>query len=232
MQEPNGTDVQLADGEDPGRRRRGSRQRGELTRQRILEAVMRVIAREGVRGVTHRTVAAEAGVNLSLTTYYFVDRYDLIASAFRAFVGDVHGELEGAWDGLFRHLDKLREEGDGRAQRTAMRDYVARRFTSYVAGKIVDRPLGLAVEHHFFFEALFDPRLTELARQHRARLLEPMVRLCEFFGSADPDLDADLLFGTIIRLEYESLMQPQGTVDRRRLRASIQRMVGWIAGVE
>lgn len=193
---------------------------------------MRVIARDGVRGVTHRTVAAEAGVNLSLTTYYFVDRYDLIASAFRAFVADVHDELEGAWDGVFRHLEKLREKGDGPKQRAAMRDYVTRRITGYVSGKIVDRPLGLAVEHHFFFEALFDPRLTELARQHRARLMVPLVQLCEFFGAADPTLDADLLFGTIIRLEYESLMQPQGTVNRRRLRASIRRMVGWIAGAD
>lgn len=211
------------------RSRRGSRQRGGATRQQILEAVMRVIARDGVRGVTHRAVATEAGVNLSLTTYYFVDRYDLVASAFHAFVERVHAELEGGWSGVFRHLEVLRRRGNGARARAAMRDYVTRRIVEYVAAKIEQNPLGLAVEHHFFFEALVDSRLTELAAEHRRRLVEPLTRLCGFFGSDDPALDADLLFGTIIRIEYESLLDPSVDASRQRLRASVRRMVGWIA---
>jgi DNA-binding transcriptional regulator YbjK len=212
------------------RPQRGSRQRGEQTRQQILGAVMTVIARDGVRGVTHRAVAAEAGVNLSLTTYYFVDRYDLVACAFRAFVDQVHAELEGGWDGVFRHLEKLRRARRGAAGRAALRDYVTERIVEYVSRKIEENPLGLAVEHHFFFEALLDPRLVDLAAAHRARLVAPLVRLCEFFGSAEPRLDADLLFGTIIRIEYESLLEPGARTGRRRLRASVRRVVGWIAG--
>ena len=42
-------------------KRRGTRPRGEQTRQKILEATLRVIARDGVRGTTHRAVAREAG---------------------------------------------------------------------------------------------------------------------------------------------------------------------------
>jgi DNA-binding transcriptional regulator YbjK len=223
------------DGNDPKptdgvpRPQRGSRSRGEQTRQQILDAVMKVIARDGVRGVTHRAVATEAGVNLSLTTYYFVDRYDLVACAFRAFVDRVHAELEGGWDGVFRHLEKLRQSRRGAAGRAAMRDYVTERIVEYVARKIEENPLGLAVEHHFFFEALLDPRLVDLAAEHRTRLVAPLVRLCEFFGSDDPHLDADLLFGTIIRIEYEALLEPGARSRRRRLRASVRRVVGWIA---
>lgn len=214
------------------RAQRASRRRGEQTRAQILAAVMAVVARDGVRGVTHRAVAEQAGVNLSLTTYYFVDRYDLVACAFQAFVDQVHTELEGAWDDAFRQLARLAAGGAGRATRARMRDYVARRITTYVWAKVTDQPLGLAVEHHFLFEALVDPRLNELAQAHRERLLRPLARLCELFGSPDPALDADLLLGTILRIEYESLLQPPGPAGRRRLRRSIHRLVGWIAGLQ
>ena len=60
---------------------RARRARGEQTRLKILDAVLKVIAREGTRGVTHRSVAAEAGVQLSLTTYYFSDIGALIREA-------------------------------------------------------------------------------------------------------------------------------------------------------
>jgi DNA-binding transcriptional regulator YbjK len=42
--------------------RRGTRTRGGQTRQKILDATLRVIAREGVRGTTHRAIASEADV--------------------------------------------------------------------------------------------------------------------------------------------------------------------------
>ncbi|MGZ4481779.1 MAG: TetR/AcrR family transcriptional regulator, partial [Gaiellales bacterium] len=40
-------------------------------RQAILEATLRVIRDSGVHAVTLRAVAAEAGVPLAATTYYF-----------------------------------------------------------------------------------------------------------------------------------------------------------------
>jgi AcrR family transcriptional regulator len=54
--------------------------RGEVTRQRILEATLQVIATEGVRAVTQRRVAKQAGASLGLITYYFDNTTALIAS--------------------------------------------------------------------------------------------------------------------------------------------------------
>src|SRR5690606_30300634 len=51
--------------------RKAIRRRSEVRRQAILDAAMRIIVRDGVRAVRHRAVAAEAGVPLSATTYYF-----------------------------------------------------------------------------------------------------------------------------------------------------------------
>lgn len=52
--------------------------RGSARRTAILDAALRLVARGGPRAVTHRAVAAEAGVPLAATTYYFASRDDLI----------------------------------------------------------------------------------------------------------------------------------------------------------
>ena len=59
-----------------GRRVRGGRRRAE-----IIDACLRVVKRDGASGVTHRTVAREAGVTSSLTTYYFTTLDDLLVAA-------------------------------------------------------------------------------------------------------------------------------------------------------
>jgi DNA-binding transcriptional regulator YbjK len=55
--------------------------RGSARRQAMLDAALALVARGGPRAVTHRAVAAEAGVPLAATTYYFDSRDDLIAQA-------------------------------------------------------------------------------------------------------------------------------------------------------
>ena len=66
--------------------RKASRQGSEQRRQLILDAAMRIVVRDGVRGVRHRAVAAEAGVPLSATTYYFKDIDDLLNDTFAQYV--------------------------------------------------------------------------------------------------------------------------------------------------
>lgn len=56
----------------------GRKARGEKRRTEIIEATLRVIERDGVAGVTHRTVAAEADVPTTSTTYHFAGLDDLL----------------------------------------------------------------------------------------------------------------------------------------------------------
>jgi len=58
----------------------------EQRRRGILEAVLRLVAEGGVDAVTHRRVAAAAGVPLGSTTYYFRSRDELVLEAFRLYV--------------------------------------------------------------------------------------------------------------------------------------------------
>ena len=50
-------------------------------RRRIVEAALRVIARDGVNAATHRAVAAEAGVPLASTTYHFASKSEIVTEA-------------------------------------------------------------------------------------------------------------------------------------------------------
>ncbi|WP_434452124.1 TetR/AcrR family transcriptional regulator [Lentzea sp. E54] len=56
----------------------GRKARGEKKRRAIVEATLRVIEREGIAGVTHRSVAREAGVPTTAPTYYFATLDDLL----------------------------------------------------------------------------------------------------------------------------------------------------------
>jgi DNA-binding transcriptional regulator YbjK len=57
--------------------------KGEARRDALLDAVLRVLARDGAGAITHRAVAKEAGVPLAAATYYFASLDDLYVSALR-----------------------------------------------------------------------------------------------------------------------------------------------------
>lgn len=59
----------------------GRKLRGERRRAQIIEATLTVVRRDGATGVTHRTVAKEAGITTSLTLYYFATLDDLLIAA-------------------------------------------------------------------------------------------------------------------------------------------------------
>lgn len=55
--------------------------RGAARRLQLLEAAVRIIGRGGIAAVDHRAVAAEAGVPLGSTTYYFASKEEMVAEA-------------------------------------------------------------------------------------------------------------------------------------------------------
>ena len=209
--------------------RRGTRPRGEQTRRKILDATLRVIASEGVRGATHRAIAREAGVQLSLTTYYFRDLNELISLAFESLMATDYGDMAGRWCRAFRYLDQFSAQdlGDARV-RDRIVDYCTKRIEDHIRRGLLEYPEYLAVEHHVFYEALNDERLQALSQLHRKRLLAPLVRFCEYFNLVDPETDASLLFGTITRLEYQALPSAPNNIDFKAIRNEVRRIVGWI----
>jgi AcrR family transcriptional regulator len=62
------------------------------TQERILDAVVALLARDGIGGVSMRAVAREADVALGLMNYYYEGKTALIAAALRR-IGDQDSEL-------------------------------------------------------------------------------------------------------------------------------------------
>ena len=59
----------------------GRHRRGEATRRALLESTLRIIERDGVAGVTHRRVTAEAGLPATAAAYHFASITDLLEAA-------------------------------------------------------------------------------------------------------------------------------------------------------
>lgn len=51
-------------------------------KRQIIDAAMQIIGRDGADRLTHRKVAAEAGLSLASTTYFYASKEDLVADAF------------------------------------------------------------------------------------------------------------------------------------------------------
>jgi DNA-binding transcriptional regulator YbjK len=60
----------------------------DLTSTRIVDGALAVIARVGPDGLTHRLVAAEAGVSLAATTRWFSSKEEIVEAAFVRAVDD------------------------------------------------------------------------------------------------------------------------------------------------
>lgn len=101
-----------------GRKARGSRRRAD-----IIDATLAVITRDGAAGVTHRTVAKQAGITTSLSTYYFATLDDLLVAALST-VADTYTEriraiMDGPGDKL-RGLAELIVESAGPGREWAL----------------------------------------------------------------------------------------------------------------
>lgn len=75
-------------------------------RQRILDATLSLLAREGLAGVSIRAVARQAEVAVGLTNYHFTNKIQLICAALEQ-IGELDMELVAPRDGV-TPADQLR----------------------------------------------------------------------------------------------------------------------------
>ncbi|MDU9393098.1 TetR family transcriptional regulator [Pseudomonas japonica] len=187
--------------------RKASRQGSEQRRQQILDAAMRIVVRDGVRGVRHRAVAAEAGVPLSATTYYFNDIQDLLSDTFAQYVERSAAYMAKLWENTEVLLRQLVARGDGSpASRARLADEVAQMTAEYVQRQLHNRRDFLMAEQAFRQEALLCPRLAELVKAHEQILLRGTCQLLQVVGSRQPQQDAIVLTAIIEQMEYQGLL--------------------------
>lgn len=141
----------------------------------IAEATLRVAAREGLGGVTIRSVAAELGASTTVITNYLPTRADLLANAMELLADEWIGEL----DTVSADLDP----GEALVE---------------VMCEAVSWDEQERIRNQFWVAVLSEPnRPAAVAEQLRAEsdaVRDRLAKLVEQCGHPDPGAAADLLF--------------------------------------
>lgn len=137
----------------------GRRARGERRRAELIAATLRVVERDGAAGVTHRTVAREAGAPTSLATYYFATLDDLLVAALTDVTRYYEHTLRTVLDRGHDQLDGLAELIAGSATGPGRGRALAERELSTLAAR---RPALRGLAHGW------RSLVAEIGRQHTA----------------------------------------------------------------
>jgi DNA-binding transcriptional regulator YbjK len=210
--------------------RKTSRAGSEQRRRLILEAALRIVIREGVRGVRHRAVAKEAEVPLAATTYYFKDIQELINDTFTLYA-------EQSLDVVNQFSMRLYEPitgGEGKsfveamANAENMSEIIADNMTQYVVEQITQHREALIAEQAFRYEAILNPHLRKLGQVHKVALMQKLTDLLGIMQSPNPGADATIVISVLHRIEYEGLLVEPEDLDQESIRATLSRQLSLI----
>lgn len=212
--------------------RKTSRAGSEQRRRLILEAALRIVIREGVRGIRHRAVAKEADVPLAATTYYFKDIQELINDTFTLYAEQA---LEVVTQFSKRLYEPL-ENGKGKSVVEAlnsdedMTDVIAVSLTEYVIEQVSQHRESLIAEQAFRYEAILNPHLRKLGEVHKVALMQKLTDLLTLMQSAHPAEDAAIVISVLHRIEYEGLLLESEELDKKSIYSTLLRMLSLLFG--
>jgi DNA-binding transcriptional regulator YbjK len=174
---------------------------GAVARRRaILEAARRVVARGGTDSLTHRSVAAEAGVPLGSTTYYFESREALLHETFLSHVDLVYSALSSL-------AQRFRlETGAG----------IVEFLIEFERCVLLD-PTLIPVEYEFIVAAGRNPALAAEVNAYEHTQTSILAEALERLGAAQA-VDAARILMSVVR-GYEL----EGITRSRRVEADLRR---------
>lgn len=169
----------------------GVRPRGAARRRSIVEAALTLLGRGGSGAVTHRAVAAEAGVPLAATTYYFATKDDLVLEAFALAMTEDVAAL-----GAVAPLPG--EDPLSPADAAAWLEPV-------LVGDLGDDHETRLVLLELELEAARRPELAPLSRAWTDAYVRAIAPALERLGSPDPERDAWIVLGAAEGMKLELL---------------------------
>lgn len=164
-------------------------------RQALLEAAIRVVARQGLRGLTYRSVAAEAGVTHGSVRYHFGDWNTLVEEAL-AFC--VERSIEGA------ELTSAGPGFDG--------------FAAGLASLVAADPEAQAFQYELTMEARRRPELLPVMARVNDTYRTAVHRELARNGFDDPDL-TNLVFTALDGLVFHQTAFGNTARTERAIRA-------------
>jgi TetR/AcrR family transcriptional regulator, regulator of biofilm formation and stress response len=195
---------------------REPREDGRQTRAAIVAATLRVLRDEGMESLTHRAVAAEAGVSLALTTSHFATKENLIAEA----LGVAAAET----------LEGLREAAAADEAGPLTPASVADRLSDLTMERLGDERLAVFAVVELSLAAARRPPLHDAAAEWNREYHAVVAALLERAGIAPADQAARLVVATLEGLVFLQLTEADPRFERDVLRPSMRTLVGALAG--
>jgi DNA-binding transcriptional regulator YbjK len=202
-----------------------TRASAQQRRLAILEAALRIMSRDGLRAVSHRTVAAEAGVPLAATTYYFSDLEDLITESFLHW-SQAQRRLVGHQLAAALELLEQAAPGDAVGVAAALADAAA----GYVMEQAREHRADRVLEFAFLHEAARLPRLRAVVRDRQLEDRRALERFHATLGSRNPALDAQVSHSLMLGLEKSTLLDDGAEIDRAAVREVLEHHLRSVLG--
>ena len=176
--------------------------KSDLTKSKILNATLELIAHHGLSYLSHRLIAKQAGVKLSLTSYYFGTLDKLIEAAFDVFDGQarinqqqVINQIEDTYIFCQENYEKENVIAEYIKQLTKI-------YADYFESGLKSRQMALCIENHFIHELNFGEAIANKVKAFNLRLHVMVENLCIRLGSKQPNVDAYIIIGTIRQVEF------------------------------
>ena len=185
----------------------------ERVRDAIVAAAVRIVAREGVAAVTHRRLAADAGVSLSSTTWHFATKSDILEAALR---WTARQEVER----ISAIADRLAGDFDPAAWADELADWLHEQVTG-------ERDVAVAL-YRLQIELLGSAGAREVHRAWGRSLRALGDRVLENSATLTPDLDVRLVVAALDGLRLSVLSSGEGETDW--LRPAVQRQLRALLG--
>jgi TetR/AcrR family transcriptional regulator, regulator of biofilm formation and stress response len=183
-------------------------------RDAIVAATVRIVARDGVAAVTHRGVAAEAGVALSSTTWHFATKADILEAALHWTASQEVERIGAIADGLGD------TDFDPAAWADELADWLVEQVTS-------EREVAVAL-YRLQVELLGSPGALAVHREWGERLLAVGERVLEHSRTATGELDVRLIVAALDGLRMGVLNSGEEDVEwlRPAVRRQLQALLG------
>lgn len=176
-------------------------------RELIMQASLRLIAEKGIDAVTHRRVAASAGVSLGTTTHHFDGHAALLRESFLYYMSFGSELLE---EINMTALAEVKGNSDGIER--------VRKLVIQMVGREFAEASLVRAEYELLLFASQDEELAKQIAAWEARLAGALAAVIETSGARRSTQSANTLVNFVRGLELERLIKPQLTTqefDRR-----------------
>lgn len=189
------------------------RRTADEIRQAIVDAAITVVGRDGMGALTHRAVAAQAGVSLSSTTYHFASKQAITRAAVEQLA---EAERARAAQGL-EELRQLTEAGRRPDPST---------LVAMLIGEASGHdPRFARAAYELQLQAVDDAELQPIVRRWFDAAAELVEAGLAALGSSQPVLDARIVVAAVEGLRLNDLTTASSPARDDELRATLIRLL-------